>query len=126
MATLVQIYEVTSPREAAALAALGVDHIGVLVGKGKFPREQPYAATRQIFAAVPSAAKRLSLSLAHDTRELAEVAEETCPDILHLGTQPDALIPPAILELKQAFPRLRIMRTVPVRSEGDIALAKGY
>ena len=36
---LVQIYEVSSPEEASALAGLGVDHIGVLVGDGSFPRE---------------------------------------------------------------------------------------
>src|SRR5215510_9532976 len=37
---LVQIYEVTSAEEASALTKLHVDHIGVLVGKGEFPREQ--------------------------------------------------------------------------------------
>lgn len=126
MATLVQIYEVTSPKEAAALAALGVNHIGVLVGKGKFPREQSYAATRQIFAAVPSSARKLSLSLAHDVAELAELVEETHPDILHLGTRPEALLPATILELKKTFPHLQIMRTIPVRDEGDIALAKAH
>ena len=34
---LVQIYEVRTPEEAVALARLGVDHIGVLVGDGAFP-----------------------------------------------------------------------------------------
>ena len=38
---LVQIYEISSSQEAAALGALGVDHIGVLVGDGSFPRERP-------------------------------------------------------------------------------------
>ncbi len=126
MAALVQIYEVTSPKEAAALAALGVNHIGVLVGKGKFPREQSYATTRQIFEAVPSSARKLSLSLVHDIAELAEVVEETHPDILHLGTRPDALLPATILELKKTFPHLQIMRTIPVRDEGDIALAEAH
>ena len=37
---IVQIYEVTSPAEARGLGAMGVDHIGVLVGDGSFPREQ--------------------------------------------------------------------------------------
>jgi phosphoribosylanthranilate isomerase len=37
---LVQIYETSSAEEAHALADLGVDHIGVLVGDGSFPREQ--------------------------------------------------------------------------------------
>jgi phosphoribosylanthranilate isomerase len=126
MPTLVQIYEVTSAAEAAALAELGVDHIGVLVGKGKFPREQSYAATRQIFASVPSPAKRSALSLAHDISEIAEVIEETHPDILHLGTRPELLLPSQVLELKKHFPNVKIMRTVPVRDESDIATAKAY
>jgi phosphoribosylanthranilate isomerase len=126
MGTLVQIYEVRSPKEASALVAVGVDHIGVLVGKGRFPREQSYAETRQIFAAIPSCAKKLCLSLAHDIAELAEVLEETCPDILHLGTRPDALLPATILMLKNAFPQLQVMRTIPVRHESDVALAKTY
>jgi phosphoribosylanthranilate isomerase len=126
MATLVQIYEVTSPEEASALARIGVNHIGVLVGKGNFPREQSYAATRQIFAAVPASAKKLSLSLASHVEDLREVVEETRPDILHLGTRPDALTPSQVAELKTFFPDLKIMRTIPVRDEHDVAIAGTY
>ena len=126
MHTLVQIYEVRSPKEAAALVGLGVDHVGVLVGKGKFPRERSYVETRQIFAAIPSSAKKLSLSLAHEIGELAEVVEETHPDILHLGTRPEILLPATILKLKNAFPQLQIMRTIPVRDESDVDLARAY
>ena len=50
---LVQIYEVATPEEAAALSRLGVDHIGALVGDGAFPRELPAARARAIFAATP-------------------------------------------------------------------------
>lgn len=123
---LVQIYEVTTPEEASALCRIGVDHIGVLVGKGKFPRERSYAETRQIFAAVPVSAKKLSLSLADHVDDLAEVAEETRPDILHVGTRPDALIPSQLAQLKSRFPDLKIMRTIPVRDEKDIAIARTY
>jgi phosphoribosylanthranilate isomerase len=126
MPTLVQIYEVTSPEEASALAALGVNHIGVLVGRGKFPREQSYAATRQIFKAVPASAKKSALSLAHKIGELAEVVEETRPDILHVGTRPEALMPSEALAVKRLLPNLRFMRTIPVRDEGDIEIAKSY
>jgi len=123
---LVQIYEVTSPEEAGALARIGVNHIGVLVGKGKFPREQSYAAARQIFAAVPASAKKVSLSLADQVQEIAEVVRETHPDILHLGTRPDALVPDQVAELKPQFPNLKIMRTIPVRDENDVAIARAY
>jgi phosphoribosylanthranilate isomerase len=126
MSMLVQIYEVTSPEEASALVALGVNHIGVLVGKGKFPREQSYARTRQIFAAVPNSAKKLSLSLASNLPVIAEVVRETRPDILHLGTRPETLSPNEVLELKTLFPELKVMRTIPVRDESDIATAKTY
>ena len=35
---LTQIYEVSTIEEAAAISAIGVDHIGVLVGDGRFSR----------------------------------------------------------------------------------------
>lgn len=50
---LVQIYETSSPEEAAALARLGVDHVGILVGDGSFPREQSIEAAHRILSAVP-------------------------------------------------------------------------
>jgi phosphoribosylanthranilate isomerase len=54
---LVEIYEVQTPDEGVALARLGVDHIGVLVGDGAFPRELS-AARAAIFAALPPQTKR--------------------------------------------------------------------
>ncbi len=126
MPTLVQIYEVTSPDEARALASIGVDHIGVLVGKGKFPREQSYPAARHIFDAVPPSARKSALSLSHDIDEIGVVVEETRPDILHLGTRPESLSPSQVLALKHRFPKLKIMRTIPVRDENDIEIARAY
>jgi phosphoribosylanthranilate isomerase len=52
MSILTQIYEVGTPEEARAISAIGVDHIGILVGDGGFPREQPVAAAQSIAAAV--------------------------------------------------------------------------
>ena len=52
---IVQIYEIQTPEEAAMLERLGVDHIGVLVGDGAFPRELSTDRASAIFAAeVPS------------------------------------------------------------------------
>ena len=63
---IVQIHEVTSPAEARALGAMRVDHIGVLVGEGSFPREQTIEKASEIFAAIPSGSKASALSLSHD------------------------------------------------------------
>src|SRR5246500_1453478 len=82
---LVQIYETCSPEEAAALARLGVDHIGVLVGEGSFPRELPAARARVIFAAVPAGKRRVALSLSPELAEVRRVIAETRPDIIHIG-----------------------------------------
>jgi phosphoribosylanthranilate isomerase len=37
---LTQIYEVSTTEEARSLCRIGIDHVGILVGKGEFPREQ--------------------------------------------------------------------------------------
>ena len=44
MSMLTQLYEISSLEEAEAISAIGVDHVGVLVGDGQFSREQPLAA----------------------------------------------------------------------------------
>ena len=50
---IVQIYEVTTPAEARALGAMGVAHIGVLVGEGSFPREQTIEKAHEILGRSP-------------------------------------------------------------------------
>jgi len=123
---LVQIYEVTSAAEAAALAACGVDHLGVLVGDGAFPREVPAAAARAIFAAVPASARRVALSLAADPAELARVARETRPDILHIGAAIELITVEQTQALGRAFPEIVLMRAIPVVGEEAVAWARSY
>jgi phosphoribosylanthranilate isomerase len=65
---LVQIYETSSPEEANALAGLGVDHIGVLVGDGSFPRERTIDNARLIFSAIPPKSVGVALLLSSDVR----------------------------------------------------------
>jgi hypothetical protein len=38
---LTQIYEVSTPEDARSLSEIGINHIGVLIGNGEFPRELP-------------------------------------------------------------------------------------
>ena len=85
---IVQIYEVSTPAEAHALGAMGVDHIGVLVGDGSFPREQTIEKAREIFAAIPAGSKASALSLSHDVDLIARLTAALRPDILHLGAAP--------------------------------------
>ena len=82
---IVQIYEVTTSAEARALGAMGVDHIGVLVGDGSFPREQTTEKAQDIFAAIPPESKALLLSLSDDPVLIARITHELKPGILHLA-----------------------------------------
>jgi phosphoribosylanthranilate isomerase len=123
---ITQIYEVNSPDEASKLAELGVDNIGVLVGKGQFPRELDAEEAKKVFEAVSNRVKKVALSLNWDLDEITELVEETKPDILHLGTLPERLSPNDVKSLKSKFPKLEIMRTIPVIDEESIGLAKEY
>jgi phosphoribosylanthranilate isomerase len=122
---IVQIYETQHASEARALEAVGVDHIGVLVGQGRYARELQPTQARKIFQGV-SRARRVALSLSDDLEEVIEVVAQTVPDILHLGTVPEALGPEAVVTLKTRFPALQLMRTIPVIDAQSLPLAQQY
>ena len=123
---LVQIYEVQTPEEALILVQLGVDHIGVLVGNGVFPREvlPPHAA--RVFNALPSGTRRVALSLSPDEAEIANVIEGTRPDIIHIGAAVELFSATETRALKVAFPDVLIMRSIPVVDEASIEWAGAY
>ena len=123
---IVQIYEVTTPAEARALGAMGVDHIGVLIGDGSFPREQTIEDAGEIFAAIPSGSKASALSLSHDVDLIVRLAGALMPDILHLGAAPQLLSPAQVRLFKATFPQVSLMRSIPVVDESSIALARSY
>lgn len=123
---LVQIYEVQTPEEARALARLGVDHIGVLVGDGAFPRELSIAQTNAIFAATPAGKKRVALSLSADPEEVARVAREIRPDIIQLQASLEEFSVEMTRAFRGRFPEIPIMRAIPVIDEASIEVARSY
>jgi len=123
---LVQIYETTTPEEANVLGDLGVDHIGVLVGDGSFPRERTIDHARLILAAIPSSSKGLALLLSSDVRLIEQVISELKPAILHLGASTDLLTPSTVRDLKKQCGALTVMRSIPVVGDESIAIAKTY
>jgi phosphoribosylanthranilate isomerase len=123
---IVQIYEVTTPAETRTLVEVGVDHIGVLVGDGSFPREQTIEKASEILAAVPAGSKTSALSLSHELDLIVRITAALLPDILHLGAAPQHLSPAQVRTLKTAFPQVALMRSIPVVDESSIALARSY
>jgi phosphoribosylanthranilate isomerase len=105
---------------------MGVDHVGVLVGEGSFPREQTIEKAREIFAAIPAGSKAFALSLTHDMDLIARLTGALMPDVLHLGAAPQHLSPSQLRTLKAEFPKVLLMRSIPVIDESSIALARSY
>ena len=123
---LTQIYEISSPEEAASVSALGVDHVGVLVGDGEFPREQPIAAAAKIAAAIVPPAKFVALFLTADISLIEAWTRELQPSIVHLGASPELLSPAHVAMLKQKLPACLVMRSVPVSGDESLAIAQSY
>ena len=105
---------------------MGVDHIGVLVGDGSFPREQTIEKAREIFAAIPAGSKTFALLLSHDVDLIVRITAALLPDILHLGAAPQHLSPAQVRTLKTQFPQVSLMRSIPVTDESSIAIAGSY
>lgn len=123
---LTQIYEISSPREAAAVSALGIDHVGVLVGDGRFPREQPLASAAKIAAAIVPPAKFCALFLTADVSLIEAWTRQLRPAVLHLGAAGDLLSPVQVGVLKQRLPDCQIMRSVAVADEASLDTALSY
>jgi phosphoribosylanthranilate isomerase len=123
---LVQIYEVSTPGEARAIAELGVDHIGLLVGDGRFPRELPIDIARDVIAAVAPPATQSVLLLAADLPFIEAAVAALEPPIVHLGASPELLGPADVAWLKARFPMVRFMRSVPVVGDQSVDLACAY
>lgn len=123
---IVQIYEVSSPEEARELEKLGVDYIGVLVGKADYPRGLSLEETGAVFDALSGRAKKVVLSLHSDLDKIFEIIEKVNPDIIHLAASPKDISVDDVKNIKQKFPNVKIMRTIPVTDETSIDLAKEY
>jgi phosphoribosylanthranilate isomerase len=123
---LVQIYETTTPEEARALGALGVDHVGVLVGDGSFPREQSFDQARRILSAIPAPSKGVALVLSADVHLIERIVSELHPAIVHLGASSELLLPGVVQQLKRRWGAVTFMRSIPVVDHESIAIAKSY
>lgn len=123
---LTQIYEVSTPQEARSISAIGVDHIGVLVGDGQFPREQPVSAATRIAEAILQPSRLSVLFLTADIPLIESRVRELQPTIVHLAAASELLSPQDVRTLKEKFPDKSIMRSVSVTGEQSLALAQSY
>ncbi len=89
---LTQIYEISTPDEARSISEIGVDHIGILVGKGEFPRELSVKTAAKVSGGIASPSKFSALFLTGDLALIEEWALELRPDIVHLSAAPGHIL----------------------------------
>jgi phosphoribosylanthranilate isomerase len=123
---LTQIYEVATPEEARSISEIGVDHIGVLVGKREFPRELSIETALKVAEAVIPPSKLSALFLTADLGLIEAWARELKPSILHLGAAPELLNPADAATIKGKLADMLLMRSIPVTGETSIAIARSY
>jgi phosphoribosylanthranilate isomerase len=123
---LTQIYEISTPEEARAISEVGIDHVGILVGEGEFPREQPPARAQEIAAAIAAPAKFSALFLTARAEAIIEWARRLNPAIVHLGAAPELLGPADVAVIRAALPGSAIMRSVPVYGPESVDIALSY
>jgi phosphoribosylanthranilate isomerase len=123
---LTQIYEVSTPEEARSISEIGVDHIGVLVGNGEFPRELPVKVAAKVAAGIIPPSKFSALFLTADISLIETWARALQPAIVHLGAAPELLSPRDAATLKRNLPGILLMRSIPVIDEVSIVIARSY
>ncbi len=112
---IVQVYGLTTPDDAAMVARLGADHIGLVAGeRGRTPDEVDFATARAIFAAVPPGVKTVALTVADDLDEIEAMARAVQPHILHLAAPLAQFGADGAYQVKRRLPGLPIMHSVAV------------
>jgi phosphoribosylanthranilate isomerase len=123
---LTQIYEVSTTEEARSLCRTGIDHIGVLIGRGEFPREQTLETSATIAGVIRPPSKLSALFLTADISLIEEWAKKLQPAILHLGAAPELLDPNDVANLKSKLPGVLLMRSIPIVDGASIDIARSY
>jgi phosphoribosylanthranilate isomerase len=112
----IQIYTMQTPEEALAVAAMGVDHVGVTPSQLGLPGEVDLAAARAIVEAVRGRAVAVALSVESDPDAIEDMVRAVRPDILHLCGLSGSLQPENVRALPfdpSGVAGQRELRTVP-------------
>lgn len=122
----VQIYTMQSVAEAQAVAALGVDHVGVTPSHRGLPGEVDEATAADICAGLTGLATSVALSVETEAEAVVQMVTRVQPDILHLCGPPGDMNPAAVAELRRALPGIGIMQAIAVTGPEAVETALSY
>lgn len=122
----VQIYTMQSADEAVAVAALGVDHVGVTPAARGLPGEVAFPVAADICAAIDGIAISVALSVESDPDTIEAMVRWVRPDVLHLCGPPGELHPGDVLELRRRIPHVAVMQAIAVTGPEAIDAARSF
>ena len=122
----VQIYTVQSADEAVAVAACGVDHVGVTPSDRGLPGQVTPRIAREVCAALVGVATSVALTVETDLDVIADMTREVWPDILHLCGPQGAVGPADVAQLRRLVPDVDVMQAIAVTGPEAIDLARSY
>lgn len=123
---LVQIYGVTTPEDAAAVAALGPDHVGVVVDEGIETWDSVDEATASAIVTELAATRVVALSLSTALDRIVRTVEVVAPHVVHLARAADGMAPGEVAALRERLAPVEVMVTVPVRGADAVAIAERF
>jgi len=122
----IQIYTMQTVDEAQAVAALGVDHVGVTPSNSGLPGEVDFTTARAIVDAVRNLAVSVALSVDSDLDAIERMVLAVRPDILHLCGLKNTLSPEAVRALRGRLPNVPIMQAVSITGPEALDVALAY
>jgi phosphoribosylanthranilate isomerase len=123
---LVQIYGITTPEDAAMVAALGPDHVGVVVDEGIETWDSVDDVTARAIVSELTGVEVVALSLSTDLDRIRRTVGIVRPEIVHLARAADGMAPEAVQQLRDELAPVRMMVTVPVRDKGAVEVARRF
>lgn len=122
----VQIYTMQSVAEARAVAALGVDHVGVTPATQGLPGEIGFELAAEICDALKGAATSVALTVDADVAAIERMVRAVAPDILHLCGLPGAVGPSEVARLRRDLPGVAVMQAIAVTGPEALDAARSY
>ena len=122
----IQIYTMQTVDEARAVAALGVDHVGVTPSDSGLPGEVNFTTARAIVDAVRNLAVSVALSVDSDLAAIERMVLAVRPNILHLCGLKNTLPPDAVRTLRERLPNVPIMQAVSITGPEALDVALAY
>jgi len=120
---LTQIYGLTTPADAAAVSALGPDHVGVVLDEGIATWDSVDEPTVRAIRHEIDGPVVVALSLATDPERIRRTVETVEPGVVHLA-RAEHLSADALAEVRAAVSPVQVMLTVPVRGAEAVDLAR--